>query len=57
MDGPAEVPGLTLAVAPTKNPARMEWLVEKAVEVGVDSQLPHFEGTVIIAGGIVKLIK
>lgn len=26
---------LTLAVAPTKNPARMEWLVEKAVEVGV----------------------
>ena len=24
-----------LAVAPTKNPARMEWLVEKAVEVGV----------------------
>lgn len=26
---------LQLAVAPTKNPARMEWLVEKAVEVGV----------------------
>lgn len=24
-----------LAVAPTKNPARMEWLVEKAVEIGV----------------------
>ena len=24
-----------LAVAPTKNPSRMEWLVEKAVEVGV----------------------
>ena len=35
MDSPAEAPGLTLAVAPTKNPARMEWLVEKAVEVGV----------------------
>ena len=27
---------LHLAVAPTKNPSRMEWLVEKAVEVGVD---------------------
>jgi 16S rRNA (uracil1498-N3)-methyltransferase len=26
---------LHLAVAPTKNPARMEWLVEKAVELGV----------------------
>jgi len=26
---------LHLAVAPTKNPARMEWLVEKAVEIGV----------------------
>lgn len=24
-----------LAVAPTKNPSRMEWLVEKAVEIGV----------------------
>lgn len=27
---------LHLAVAPTKNPSRMEWLVEKAVEVGLD---------------------
>ena len=27
---------LTLAVAPTKNSERMEWLVEKAVEIGVD---------------------
>ena len=26
---------LHLAVAPTKNPNRMEWLVEKAVEIGV----------------------
>ena len=26
---------LHLAVAPTKNPSRMEWLVEKAVEIGV----------------------
>jgi len=27
---------LHLAVAPTKNPDRMEWMVEKAVEIGVD---------------------
>lgn len=27
---------LTLAVAPTKSADRMEWLVEKAVEIGVD---------------------
>lgn len=27
---------LTLAVAPTKNSDRMEWLMEKAVEIGVD---------------------
>lgn len=29
-------PRITLAVAPTKNMDRMEWLVEKAVEIGVD---------------------
>jgi 16S rRNA (uracil1498-N3)-methyltransferase len=27
---------MTIAVAPTKNVDRMEWLVEKAVEIGVD---------------------
>ena len=27
---------LTLAVAPTKNSDRMEWMLEKAVEIGVD---------------------
>lgn len=27
---------ITLAVAPTKNADRMEWLLEKAVEIGVD---------------------
>lgn len=27
---------LTLAVAPTKNADRMEWLLEKAVEIGID---------------------
>lgn len=30
-------PQLVLAVAPTKNNERMEWLVEKAVEIGIDS--------------------
>ena len=29
-------PYITLAVAPTKNIDRMEWLAEKAVEIGVD---------------------
>lgn len=29
-------PRITLAVAPTKNMDRMEWLVEKAVEIGVN---------------------
>ena len=32
----AWTPRITLAVAPTKNIDRMEWLVEKAVEMGVD---------------------
>lgn len=31
---------ITLAVAPTKNMDRMEWLVEKAVELGVDRIMP-----------------
>ncbi len=38
-----------LAVAPTKNPSRMEWLVEKAVEIGVGAitllQCDHSERT------------
>ncbi len=29
-------PSITLALAPTKNIDRMEWLLEKAVEIGVD---------------------
>ncbi|MCM1152635.1 MAG: 16S rRNA (uracil(1498)-N(3))-methyltransferase [Muribaculum sp.] len=33
-------PEITIAVAPTKNMDRMEWLVEKAVEVGVDRIVP-----------------
>ena len=31
---------LHLAVAPTKNSARLEWLVEKAVEIGIDRITP-----------------
>lgn len=34
------VPRLTIAVAPTKNADRMEWLVEKLVELGVDAIVP-----------------
>lgn len=31
---------ITLAIAPTKNNDRMEWLVEKLVEIGVDRIVP-----------------
>lgn len=34
---PQNKPALSLAVAPTKNPDRMEWLMEKATEVGLGS--------------------
>ncbi len=33
-------PTITVAVAPTKNMDRMEWLVEKLVEIGVDEFVP-----------------
>lgn len=33
-------PELTLAVAPTKNIDRMEWLTEKVVELGIDRIVP-----------------
>lgn len=33
-------PTITVAVAPTKNMDRMEWLVEKLVEIGVDRIIP-----------------
>lgn len=34
------LPTITLAVAPTKNIDRMEWLVEKLVELGIDRIVP-----------------
>ena len=48
-----------LAVAPTKNPSRMEWLVEKAVEVGVGAitllQCDHSERTFLKTDRLQKL--
>lgn len=35
LSAPTAQYSIHLAVAPTKNPSRMEWLVEKAVEIGV----------------------
>lgn len=34
------LPRITVAVAPTKNADRMEWLVEKLVEIGIDRFVP-----------------
>lgn len=51
---------LTLAVAPTKNLDRMEWLVEKAVEVGVDRIVPllteHSERRVLKTERLAKIM-
>lgn len=48
-----------LAVAPTKNPARMEWLVEKAVEMGVGEitllQCDHSERSFLKTDRLEKL--
>jgi len=50
---------LHLAVAPTKNPARMEWLVEKAVEIGVGEitllQCDHSERSFLKTDRLEKL--
>ncbi|MBP5677346.1 MAG: 16S rRNA (uracil(1498)-N(3))-methyltransferase [Bacteroidales bacterium] len=50
---------LHLAVAPTKNPSRMEWLVEKAVEMGVSEitllQCDHSERTFLKTDRLEKL--
>ena len=51
---------LHLAVAPTKNTARMEWLFEKAVELGVDEITPlrcdHSERCVLRRERMEKII-
>ena len=48
-----------LAVAPTKNPSRMEWLVEKAVEIGVGEitllQCDHSERSFLKTDRLEKL--
>lgn len=53
------LPHIHLAVAPTKNPARMEWLVEKAVEVGVSEitllQCDHSERSFLKTERLEKL--
>lgn len=54
-----QLPSLHLAVAPTKNPSRMEWLVEKAVEIGVGEitllQCDHSERTFLKTDRLEKL--
>lgn len=35
-----EKPALTIALAPTKNPSRFEWFLEKATELGVHEIIP-----------------
>lgn len=37
---PEKSPRFILAVAPTKNQDRMEWLIEKAVEIGISTFIP-----------------
>ena len=50
---------LSLAVAPTKNMARFEWVIEKAVEVGVDEIIPlkceHSERVFIKAERLLRI--
>ena len=50
---------LHIAVAPTKNTARIEWFVEKAVEIGIDEITPllcdHSERTTLKADRLHKI--
>lgn len=52
---------LDLAVAPTKNIDRIEWLVEKATEIGIDSFTPllceHSERKVVKEERLAKIIE
>lgn len=51
---------LHIAVSPTKNMARMEWFIEKAVEIGIDEITPiicdHSERCVLKADRMEKII-
>ena len=51
---------LHIAVAPTKNTARLEWFIEKAVEVGIDEITPlvcdHSERTTLNTDRLEKII-
>ena len=59
LHSPLSTPRFHLAVAPTKNPSRMEWLVEKAVEMGVAEitllQCDHSERTFLKTERLEKL--
>ncbi len=55
----APSPKLTLAIAPTKNADRLEWLVEKAVEIGVSEIVPiacqHSERVILKTERLVRV--
>lgn len=56
---PLWTPRIVIAVAPTKNMDRMEWLVEKMTEIGVDEVVPllcaHSERKVLKEERLVKI--
>lgn len=52
---------LHLAIAPTKNIDRMEWMIEKAVEIGIDElsfvQCKNSERTVLKTDRLLKIVE
>jgi 16S rRNA (uracil1498-N3)-methyltransferase len=56
---PEPSPKLILAVAPTKNTDRLEWLIEKAVEIGVSEIIPiacqHSERVILKTERLVRV--
>ena len=38
---------LTIAIAPTKNMDRIEWMVEKCVEIGIRNILPFYSYSIV----------
>lgn len=53
--------GLHLAIAPTKQIDRVEWMIEKAVEIGIDEisflQCKNSERTVVKTDRIIKIVE